>query len=89
MSIMRTGLKDKRDAFVCVCSESFDVAPRVSVSVEADELAVELSQRSGHRRHFLPSTPPAVVHLHRQQTNMEVVNSQNPGAWTLDEENIF
>lgn len=51
---------------VCVCSVSGRVAPRVSVSVEADELAVELGQRSGHGSHFLPLAPPTVVHLHNK-----------------------
>lgn len=50
---------------VCVCAVSRCITPWISVSVEADELAVELGECSGHWRHFLPLTPPTVVHLHR------------------------
>lgn len=53
--------------WLCVCSASrcACAAPRVPVSVEADELAVELGERSGHGRHFLPLTPPTVEHLNK------------------------
>lgn len=54
---------------VCVCCVSHCVPPWVPVSVEADELAVELGERSGHGSNLLPLTPPAVVHLHRPQEN--------------------
>ena len=42
--------------------------PGVSVSVEAKELTVELSEASGHWGHFLPLTPPTVEHLFKLQS---------------------
>lgn len=43
----------------------YQVTPWVSISVKADELAVKLSECSGHGCHFLPLAPPTVEHLHR------------------------
>lgn len=53
-----------------VCGASCCVTPWISVSVEADELAVKLGERSGHWRHFLPLTPPTMIHLHRFTTDL-------------------
>lgn len=63
-------------ASVCVSAVSRRVTPRISVSVEADELAVELGERSGHWRHFLPLTPPTVVNLHRFTTDPSSIRIQ-------------
>ena len=57
--------------YVSSCSSP----PWVSVSVEADQLTVELCQRSGHRRHFLPLAPPTVIHLHGGRESCHVTMS--------------
>lgn len=66
---------------ICVCAQECST-PRISVSVKADELTVELSEGSGHRGQFLPFTALTVIHLHQQHQNIDTLIFQS-WFWAL------